>query len=24
GPCYYPLKQVSAGQDPLVTLTKSE
>lgn len=23
GPCYHPLKQVSAGQDPLITLTKS-
>ncbi|BBN81373.1 hypothetical protein PA25_13580 [Pseudoalteromonas sp. A25] len=22
GPCYYPLRQVSAGQDPLLTLTK--
>ncbi|MBQ4850066.1 PTS glucose transporter subunit IIA [Pseudoalteromonas sp. MMG012] len=23
GPCYHPLKQVSAGQDPLITLTKT-
>ncbi|CAH9057769.1 PTS system glucose-specific EIIA component [Pseudoalteromonas holothuriae] len=24
GPCYYPLKQVSAGQDPLLSITKKQ
>ncbi|OHU97210.1 PTS sugar transporter [Pseudoalteromonas byunsanensis] len=24
GPCYYPLKQVNAGQDPLLTITKKQ